>query len=450
MQNNFLPGDIIYTQGSGNGVPGVRQPLQPGLGSPAFTPGNTRLSAHSDDWENIKPSPDGLKIALTLSSTALLRTQILDVPTGTLEAVAIPTPGDPVTEALAWRPDSTEFTVCHATAPFVSRYSRSGAKLTDVAPSPGVAVNLATYSPDGRYLALNYASSATRTDNGIFVYNLLTGATRVELLQIPVSEGTGGALSVTCATGLCFSPDGTKLWAISYYSSSTARYFGYFDTSNWQWHSLPFARLGLSSSDSRRLMEISSDGNTMFITGDTSGTNRFNFLDISNPEAPKVLTKDTWPYGTSTNGTDRVAYWMGSDLLILYIATTSASATFYPPNKVGAGPIMFRVNPDKTVSMIGVPYNLGFFFSGTTIGIMPGGALRRFAGVVKDKDTGAPLERMVRAINRRTGRTIAEAKSGVSGAFELLVTNTEPAIVYCVGEGSEVVQLEDAVIPASP
>lgn len=445
--NRLLPGDILIDASGGWGSPFARQVFEPSAGVPIVDGsvlwwGNT--SSSSNTRTNIVVSPDGRKIVFTQSETGA-SVAIYDIETETLTVTPVDVAGRPVTSSVVWSPDSLEFAVLHANSPFISRYSAAGAQLVPPSVLPTATPNNAEYSPDGRFLAVWVGGSTASDHNQLRVYDRLNGLTSVSLGAI-VSSGTG-VETTSPVSGAAFSKDSSKLWAVSTSATSAAGFFGFFDTSTWVWTPLPLPS-GRAGTQTHIFLSISPDGKYLLIgDGSSSWPGRMILLDISNPASPVGLEFVDYPSGLGGYGTFRGVQWLDASLFMAVI--TPSGRPFF--RDFGAGPIVWELGQDLKARYAETPANAAWVVPGSSwlcAGVMPGGGRRRFAGLVKDLADN-PLVRTVRAVNRRTGRVIGETVSDVSGAFEIQVMNSEPAIVYCVGDNAEVVQLEDSVVPVS-
>ena len=97
-----------------------------------------------------------------------------------------------------------------------------------------------------------------------------------------------------------------------------------------------------------------------------------------------------------------------------------------------------------TPMILGSP--IGAAWDTVSFSVMPGGGLFKFAGIVNNGAT-TYLERKIRAVDRATGRNLGETMSLPDGSFSLPVFSPRPAILYCVGENGETTQLADDVTP---
>lgn len=446
--NRLLPGDILIDASGGWGSPLARQVFEPSAGVPVVDGsvlwwGNT--SSSSNARTNIAVSPDGRKIALTQGETGT-RVAVYDIEAETLTVTPVDAAGAPVISSVVWSPDSLEFAVPHANSPFISRYSAAGVQLVPPSVPPTNTPSNAEYSPDGRFLAVWVGGSTASDHNQLRVYDRLNGLTSVSIGTI-VSSGTG-VVTTSPVSGAAFSEDSSKLWAVSTSATQGAGFFGFFDTSTWVWTPLPLPSGRAGSSQTRIFLSISPDDKYLLMgDGATSWPGRMILLDVSNPTSPVGLEFVDYPGDLQSYGAFRGVRWLGTSTFMAVI--TPVGRSFF--RDFGAGPIVWELGQDLKCRYAETPANAAWVVPGNywyCVGVMPGGERRRFAGLVKDLADN-PLVRTVRAVNRRTGRIIGETVSDVSGAFEIQVMNSEPAIVYCVGDNAEVVQLEDSVVPVS-
>lgn len=395
MAIKILPGDVIYGM---KGTPRiiVRQPSDP---TDVYHSWGTADGEANFFWYEADASPDLSEIAFGVSTTPFIRR--FNLADGTL----FPPPGNlppAACEAIAYRPDGTTIAVAHNSSPFVTRYNRADmTKLTDFAVSPGSHAHAVRYSPDGSILAVGHELTPF-----ISLYDVATGTKLANPATLPVAG----------VDNIGFSPDGAYLYC---FSGGTGVQYVY-RTSDWTAISLG------SQTSATKNGRFSPDGTKLAMSGSSSAYLRI--WDI----AAGVFTPRTVAAApeASPGGGMR---WLDDDTIIFqtdtrwykYTLSTNAWTYAYP----------------------------GLYPSGSAPGlgcfIFPGGAKRKFAGTVKD-GSGNPLVRDVVAYDRASGRTIGKTKSSaVDGTFVMEVWSNLPAVIYAVGEGAEVTELFDAVIPVA-
>lgn len=394
--NKILPGDIVYHV---QGLPRImmRQPLNT-LGA-YYAMGTLDGETLNNGITDIAFSPDLTRMALALSSSPFIRRFNL------ADNTAFPNPGSlpaGIPTGIRYHPDGSVIYISHATTPFITRYNTADmTKLADFAVSPGSNANGVAVSPDGTKLAVVTASTPF-----IHLYDLTTGTKLANPAVIPA--GTGQSCD--------FSPDGTKLFVAV---GSTNNQLVY-NVADWSSITITTPSLAGTTKDCR----FSPDGSLLAIVSSSSPYLRvYNVAD--------------WTIRT-LSGIDTTALakcrWMDNSKLIYGCDAR------------------FRIH-DVIANTEFEPGGFGIFGTQTAatsgLAVYPGGASRKFAGTVKD-GAAASLARDLVAYDRGSGRIIGKARSSaVDGSFTMPVWSNRSAVIYAVGEGSELTELFDNVTPVT-
>lgn len=395
MAIKLLPGDLLLGM---NAVPRIliRQPDQP---SDVFHSWGTADGEANFFWYEAAMSPDLNEIAFGVSASPYIRR--FNLTDGSIFPAPGSVPAGQV-EALDYSPDGTRIAVAHPNSPFVTRYNRADmTKLADFAVSPGSAGHAVRYSPNGAILAVGHESTPF-----ISLYDTATGNKLPNPATLPVAG----------VDNIGFSPDGTYLYC---FSGGTGNQYVY-NTADWS-----AINLGSQTGTSKN-GRFSPDGTKLAMS--TSSTGYLRMWDVAGGAfTPRTVA--TAPEASPGGG----MRWLDNDTLIFQ---TDARWYYYKPSTNTWTYAAPGVYPSSSAP------GLGCF-------VVPGGARRKFAGTVKD-GSGNPLDRLVVAYDRASGRRIGQTRSSaVDGTFELLVWSNNPAVVYAVGEGGQLTELADAVVPVN-
>lgn len=403
----ILPGDIIVSQANAPGLY-FYQPLEPSMGN-RFS-GLTSGSNNGQARLHLEVSPDNNTLLSTFGTTPFIHSRQMD---GDGAIVSPPTTVPGAARRCHWHPDGSRFAVTHSTAPFFSQFDSSLNLLTAVTPAPTQITGDVKYSPDGTMVAMGYDAGSGIVAPGFLVYDVASGA---------AIDTTGApSLGADCF-GLDWSPDSSMLFCIPR-TSGTSNFPIAYDVNNWSTPVHSFSGEGVHSlGTQQKYVRFSPSGDKVaFYRGGTSAASVLAVIDTS-----------TWTAITVNASLSAAAInelrWLTNDILAVgqdFLRTIDFST--------GAGELM------------GIQQA---YHGATTFCVRPGGVRRFFAGHVEDGSAN-PLQRVVRAVDRATGRLLAETISDPGdGSFEMHVFSPNPCIVYCVGDGTELTKIEDAVTPA--
>ena len=405
--SNFgsLPGDIIATSGV---YPGIifMQPLDRTGGYKLYE-GDVvdNVNALGTSLIRLELSPDQSRLLARTTSAPFVRLYRMD---GSAPWYVDP----PVSVAGQssrghWHPSGTEFAVGHATSPFVTRFDASTlAHLPAFLTSPPFgSVGDVKYSPDGTMLAVAHEGSSSSINSpGYAIYDLATGDLVPGLPPLPNTN----------AHAIGWSPDSSTLVMQQRTSANVCQ------------------RLDLATMTMTPIAGVLSGGSTV-----TNKYVRFNpsgsLVAITRANSPflHVVDTSTWAsitLGISLSSTPTDIRWVDDDVLIV---AQNGGAVLAVDYSTGSG------------VLLGSSVGAG---SCTAFDVRPA-VRRKFAGTVTDGASN-PLERAVRIVDRASGREIGRTVSDPSdGTFEVVVFSPNPAIAYCVGDGTELTKLEDAVTP---
>lgn len=409
----LLPGDVLISNYRNPGLMfyslGVDE-----IGYP-FDPNSDGLLLGAS---SISISPDGLTLLVVLPET----NGIYLVPTdGSTPPYSPPVQTGTPFKAV-WAPNGTEFTVTSRTSPYLFRYGFPSLEQLQTPPRPlAEPGGRLSYSPDGRYIAAGYNATSSTSSERFMVLDIEIND-YVDLSQAPQLA----ALS----RGLSFSPDGTQLFCVASASASAASPIVYnpsdWDNPHYILSGVDYRSYG--NQDAPVAYSPSGDKIAYY----RGGTNRSQTLRVLNTSDFTVIPAQDPPRSQAI----RELAWATNDLLLVLQGSSNPSSMSIYDFTSGEGVIVKEVRDFRAPTS-----------DGGTICTVPGGARRKFSGIVTDGN-GEFLQRVVRAIDKATGRRIGQTESDpISGEFELTVLSPNPAIVYCVGQGAEITKLVDGVIP---
>lgn len=405
--SNFgsLPGDIIATS---EVYPGLimQQPLDRSGGYKVFMGDDpTNRGSLAAGLTRLELSPDRTRLLGRTTSAPFVRVYRMDGSEPGYDDPPIGVAGQSI--RMAWHPAGTEFAVGHANSPFVTRFNASDlsqlAAFLDA--TPFGQVGDLKYSPDGQYLACAHSASPTTLNApGYVIYDLSTGNA---LTGLPDLTSNANALG--------WSPDSSTLVIQQRTSSHVCQRL---DMATLTLTPIAGVTAGVTLADNK------------YVRFNPSGT----LVAITRGNSPYLHVVETtgWtsvPLGVSLGSIPTDIRWLDDDLLVV---AQNGGSMLLLDYATGSG------------VLLGAPVGAG---SCTAFDVIPS-TRRRFGGTVTD-GVSNPLSRTVRIVDRASGREIGRTVSDPSdGSFEVVVFSPNPAIAYCVGDGTELTKIEDAVTPA--
>lgn len=412
-----LPGDLLLSLSAAPGL--VLRSIEEKysfapIESSAKLAGVTRFQ----NYDILRLSPDGKRVAAVFSYNSSTSFYIFELDDGGntfLQSVG----GIGAITDVAWSPDNLEVAVASASAPYIYRFdaltlSQLGAFVT----APSVRVNTVSYSNDGKYLFAGvYSTQNGNNDAGFWVYSRQLN----DLVSL-----AGQTMLITGDVAMF--PNGRFILALGRASGTQVRVFDALDFSK------PAYDLGTSLNNvgtSNKRVSFSADGEYIVICGSSNPFLRVAKINYGAGAYNNIsLTAQTLTGETTLTGFESYRMTWLSPRVFAFVDT--------------AGLKKGTINADGTVSIASV---LDAVQGIKGIVGLPNYAMRKFAGTVEDAN-GLPLKREIRVVDKETGRYLASGYSSeTTGAFEVIVTSSNPAIVYCVGEGGELTKLEDGIIP---
>lgn len=264
-----------------------------------------------------------------------------------------------------------------------------------------VHINKVAYSPDGRWLAISgYGYPSLR------VYD------RTTFTQVPLPT------NFNVINAYEFSPDSSKFVVCG---SSTSNYkLVIFNTLDWQYQTP-----NTGSLQSITHLKFSPSGNRIGITTGLSVTPLAYFNIPSYAFVfPQGLDITAYAYAGG-----KMLHWLDENTTV-FLGTES-----YDGFKC-----LFVYNWLTAALEINYVAMNGFV-------MMPGTTTRKLVGTVKDI-AAAPVSRTIRVYDRATGEHIAEVPS-TSGNFSIRVYSPDETIVMSVGQGTEMTEIFDRVVPVA-
>lgn len=376
--------------------------------------------ANFQNFEILKLSPDGKRVAAvsTYNSTSSTSFYIFELDDGGNTFIkSVGSIGS--IRDVAWSPDGLEVAVASGSAPYIYRFDAlTLAQLGAFVTAPSVSTNTVSYSNDGKYLFAGvYGSTNGNNDAGFWVYSMQLN----DLISL-------AGQTMLIASDVAMFPNGRFILALGRATGAQLRVFDALDFSK------PAYELGTSlniATNTNKRVSFSADGEYIVICGAASPFIKVVKIDYGAGEYNNIsLTAQTLTGETTLTGFEPYRMTWLSPRVFAFVDT--------------AGLKKGMINADGTVSIASV---LDAYAGITGIVGLPNYTKRKFAGTVEDAN-GLPLKREIRVVDKETGRYLASGYSSeTTGAFEVIVTSSNPAIVYCVGEGGELTKLEDGIIP---
>lgn len=415
-----LPGDLLLSLSAAPGLV-FRNPYEKHAFSPVLNTERFNKSGRFIGHQMLKLSPDGTRVALVTTYNTSTSIYVADLADGLENWVQSSVSLGAITD-FAWSPDGSEIAVASATSPYIFRLnSTTLAQRGAFTTIPSSRTNSVSYSPDGTLLFCGcYTNTApTNSPMGFWAYN-------IALNDLVVPSNQTNLISPE----VCAFPNGKFLFTMGRTSSTVN--CRVLDIRDFSLPAIDVATaLNFATTTAAKRAGFSADGEYL-VTLSTATP----FLRVA---------KVNYGAGAHTDVTFTLQTLQGDTTLtglLPYVVNWATLRSFFI--NCDQGVKLCTINGDGTVSVESLPD-----LPGNVSGVLPlaNFAKRKFTGSVVDGNA-VPLKREIRAVDKETGRFLASTFSDkTTGVFELIVTSSNPAIVQCIGEGGELTQLADGVIP---
>lgn len=414
-----LPGDLLLSLSTAPGLT-LRSPYEKFAFAPILNEPRFNKAGRFINYQMLKPSPDGTRVALVSTYNSSTTIYVAELADGCETFVSSSVSLGAITD-FAWSPDGSEIAVASATSPYIFRLnSTTLAQLGAFTTIPSARANTVAYSTDGALLFGScYGSTApTNSPMGFWAYNIALND-----LIVPSNQAN------TASSEIATFPNGKFLFVLTRASSATG--CRVFDVRDFSLPALDVPTTLNHSTTVQKRAAFSADGEYLVTLSTSSPFLRVAKVDYgAGAHTDVTFTLQTLVGDTTLTG------------LLPYVANWATSRAFFI--NCNQGVKLCTINGDDTVSIESLAD-----LPGNVSGVLPlaNFAKRKFAGSVVDGNA-VPLKREIRAVDKETGRFLASTFSDeTTGVFELIVTSSNPAIVQCIGEGGELTQLADGVIP---
>lgn len=372
------------------------------------TASNNARGGTSNDYYGLAFSPDNRYLFSGRNSSPFLA--VFDMNDNTFTDLSvIPVPPLSNVWCVEFNADGSKIAVGSTSSPFITLYNwPAGTQISTPASLPAGRVKCAAWSPDGAYLALGLAVSPW-----VEIYNVSTWA------KITPTWGTPFGAAVSSVK---FSPDSSRLYAISDQSTSNGRLRVWNPTTG----ALIFSDVS-STLGTARMLDVSPDGSKLVVMR-SAGLYVYNtssWAAVAHTETPAEIS--------GMQGFNRRGCQLIDNDFVMCYTTSGVSLYDIANSEIVYSTALFETQPTYCY----------------TFRLCPLTVVRKLAGVVTDS-LGAFASRTVRAYDSASGRKVGETVSDpITGEFSMIVLTSEHVTVFAIGTGGENAKIYNPVTPAA-